>query len=436
MLGWLLWGIGTDPVLGRRIGCSRAGPVSRSATSRRTAFRRISISLSCRAALFDPMMSNRFSPHPPRITQESGLDFSRRLVCGSDPMRSRPRTRVLHRSSAYAAASTSQARYLCRRDSGTAPGARDDRAPVPRRLPLRWHDPMLFVRRVVRREDPGDGAARTSRDLYDIVNLFRRNDLRMYPDVDSLGASRRSVRLRTFGVPTASDFTDSPLLVELESEWDNMLGHQLPALPPLAPFLEELPLSSLGSRAMSTRSSRARSPTARTRTRRGRHPRASRHGEWACRSRRCVSPPRIICSSSSAYHGGTRLIEPYSFATDARRQPDPPCRTSRRQRTPLVSRRARSRVSAQRRHRSGQSSRSSSRPEVRCMRHRSIGRWSLRRAGHRDLVPGRHLGSTFTSAAVGREFAHTKRNATLRAHQDSYGSRCSGRHGRYIGERY
>jgi len=79
------------------------------------------------------------------------------------------------------------------------------------------------------------------RDLYDIVNLFRRNDLRMYPDAIR-SALHDKCAAKNIGVPTAADFTGSPLLVELESEWGNMLGHQLPALPPLAPFLDELPL--------------------------------------------------------------------------------------------------------------------------------------------------------------------------------------------------
>ena len=79
------------------------------------------------------------------------------------------------------------------------------------------------------------------RDLYDIVNLFRRNDLRMYPDAIR-SALVEKCAAKSIAVPTAADFVRSPLLVELESEWGNMLGHQLPALPPLAPFLEELPV--------------------------------------------------------------------------------------------------------------------------------------------------------------------------------------------------
>src|SRR5579885_2088219 len=47
---------------------------------------------------------------------------------------------------------------------------------------------------------------------------------------------------KTVLVPTAAHSEDSPLFAELRSGWANMLGHQLPTAPSLAPFLEELPV--------------------------------------------------------------------------------------------------------------------------------------------------------------------------------------------------
>jgi hypothetical protein len=78
------------------------------------------------------------------------------------------------------------------------------------------------------------------RDLYDIVNLYRRNDLRLYPDLIR-EALREKCEVKSFPVPTAADFVDSPRVAELGADWANMLGHQLPALPPLQGFLDELP---------------------------------------------------------------------------------------------------------------------------------------------------------------------------------------------------
>jgi hypothetical protein len=78
------------------------------------------------------------------------------------------------------------------------------------------------------------------RDLYDIVNLHRRHDLRLDPELirDVLAAKCAT---KGIALPTAETIADAPHRDELESEWANMLGHQLPALPPLEQFVGELP---------------------------------------------------------------------------------------------------------------------------------------------------------------------------------------------------
>jgi hypothetical protein len=80
------------------------------------------------------------------------------------------------------------------------------------------------------------------RDLYDIINLFRRDDLRRYPGLIKQALAEKCA-VKNIAVPTAADFTlDTPLIVALEGDWALMLGHQLPALPPLQGFLDELPM--------------------------------------------------------------------------------------------------------------------------------------------------------------------------------------------------
>lgn len=78
------------------------------------------------------------------------------------------------------------------------------------------------------------------RDLYDIINLYRR------PESRPKGAVIREVlieKCQTKGVsvPTFPTIETSDIRDELEAEWQNMLGHQLPALPPVADFWAELP---------------------------------------------------------------------------------------------------------------------------------------------------------------------------------------------------
>jgi predicted nucleotidyltransferase component of viral defense system len=78
------------------------------------------------------------------------------------------------------------------------------------------------------------------RDLYDIVNLFWRRDLRAQP-AQIRAALEEKCRTKGIVVPTYEALVASPFRAELESEWENMLRHQLPMLPPFALFWNELP---------------------------------------------------------------------------------------------------------------------------------------------------------------------------------------------------
>jgi predicted nucleotidyltransferase component of viral defense system len=76
------------------------------------------------------------------------------------------------------------------------------------------------------------------RDLYDIVNLFRREDLRLEQELIR-STLERKCESKGIDLPTHDAIDSSPLRVELESEWESMLGHQLPVLPPVEQFWEE-----------------------------------------------------------------------------------------------------------------------------------------------------------------------------------------------------
>lgn len=78
------------------------------------------------------------------------------------------------------------------------------------------------------------------RDLYDIVNLFRREDLHRHPKLISDVLAEKCVS-KGVEIPTLAALESSPYRQELESEWSNMLAHQLPQLPPFETFWAELP---------------------------------------------------------------------------------------------------------------------------------------------------------------------------------------------------
>lgn len=116
--------------------------------------------------------------------------------------------------------------------------------PVPRAIGHQYSDAPL----------PGDGVACYSltelfgeklralsercrpRDLYDVVHMHRHPDLiGRAPAVASVLA--RKCAHAGIVVPNADTIRSSPYREEIEREWDNMLGHQLPKpLPPFADF--------------------------------------------------------------------------------------------------------------------------------------------------------------------------------------------------------
>lgn len=76
------------------------------------------------------------------------------------------------------------------------------------------------------------------RDLYDVVNLYRHGEF--HPAAARiLDVLRQKCAFKGIGVPTLASLADKT--DELQVDWRNMLGHQLPALPPLESFLDVLP---------------------------------------------------------------------------------------------------------------------------------------------------------------------------------------------------
>lgn len=78
------------------------------------------------------------------------------------------------------------------------------------------------------------------RDLYDVINLYRRAEMTPHGPLIKEVLVEKCVGK---GVPVTSVdlLTNSALVPELAAQWDNMLGHQLPALPPFAEFWDALP---------------------------------------------------------------------------------------------------------------------------------------------------------------------------------------------------
>lgn len=76
------------------------------------------------------------------------------------------------------------------------------------------------------------------RDLYDVINLYRNDSARPAASV-MLDVLRQKCDFKGIGLPTL--LTLEPHKGDLEGGWATMLAHQLPALPPVDAFWNELP---------------------------------------------------------------------------------------------------------------------------------------------------------------------------------------------------
>lgn len=78
------------------------------------------------------------------------------------------------------------------------------------------------------------------RDLYDVVHLYRHESTRQGRDL-ILSTLKAKCAFKGIQLPTMETLKSKAERDELVSEWENMLGHQVPALPPFEQFWQELP---------------------------------------------------------------------------------------------------------------------------------------------------------------------------------------------------
>jgi len=77
------------------------------------------------------------------------------------------------------------------------------------------------------------------RDLYDVVYLYRHDNIRS-DRVLVLSTLKKKCESKKIPIPTIEILENKTERTELESEWENMLAHQLPVLPPFEQLWQEL----------------------------------------------------------------------------------------------------------------------------------------------------------------------------------------------------
>ena len=78
------------------------------------------------------------------------------------------------------------------------------------------------------------------RDLYDVVHFYRHRDMIGDPR-PVYSVLQKKCAYKEIPVPTYESFQQHEKLDELAPQWEHMLAHQLPVLPPMESFWAELP---------------------------------------------------------------------------------------------------------------------------------------------------------------------------------------------------
>jgi predicted nucleotidyltransferase component of viral defense system len=437
VLGWLLWGIGTDPVLSTQW-------VFKGGTCLKKCYietYRFSEDLDFTVLPGGPIRPEDVGPLLDgvlaRVRDASGINFSARAPA----LRLRPGELTAEGRVYYIGPRATRDPARVKLD--LAADEKVVRPPVLREIEHPYPDgPLVGKVRCYSFEEVfaeklrAMGQRARPRDLYDIVNLFRRNDLRLYPEVIRTALEEKCAA-KAVPIPTAETFTDTTLVATLEADWSNMLGHQLPALPPLQGFLDELPQLFGWLEGSVVFEEMAPVPAGRDEDASWSPPPTV--ATWGVgvplESLRFAATNHLLVELN--YDGSSRLIEPYALRMSgagrlllhAERADGTGHRTYgvdkiaglRVTTTPFrpqfpIEFSARGPLHAPLQSRASSGRRAARSPS------------RVRRFGQPEYI--------YECTVCGREFAHTRSNSRLRKHNDPSGYPCRGRSGRFVGRRY
>ena len=242
VLGWVLWGIGTEPRL-------HDNWVFKGGTCLKKCFietYRFSEDLDFTVLENGPIepaeVLEAISRVLDRVNQESGIDFAlQEPVCRSRPSGRSAEVRVYYRGPRNTPG-PARIKFDLTKDElvVSPPVLRPVSHEYPDTLPPPGQVRCYSFEEVFAEKLRAMGERSRPRDLYDIVNLFRRPDFRRHPDL-VLDVLRQKCQTKGIPVPSAESIQASRMFEELKSEWGNMLAHQLRALPDFDRFWAEVP---------------------------------------------------------------------------------------------------------------------------------------------------------------------------------------------------
>lgn len=242
VIGWVLWGIGADEALS-------TSWAFKGGTSLKKCYLetyRFSEDLDFTVLPGGPVLAEDLMPilqrALERVHQQSGIVFSDRAPLLKTHAAGRyTEGRVYYRGPRNAPSVASLKLDLSASEQVARPTVLQEIAHAyPDELPRPGTVRCYSFDEVFAEKIRAMGERSRPRDLYDIINLFRRDDLRSQPEVIRQVLIEKC-QSKGVPVPTFGALETSPHRADLENEWGNMLAHQLPQLPPFASFWDELP---------------------------------------------------------------------------------------------------------------------------------------------------------------------------------------------------
>lgn len=242
VIGWVLWGIGADDTLSTTW-------AFKGGTSLKKCYLetyRFSEDLDFTVLPGGPILAKELSPILERVLervhQQSGIVFTDRLpLLKTHVSGNYTEGRVYYRGPRNTPGVTSLRLDLTSSERVVRPTVLQAISHVyPDNLPSPGTVRCYSFDEVFAEKIRAMGERSRPRDLYDIINLFRRDDLRSQPEVIRQVLVEKC-ESKGVQVPTFAALQASPNQADLENEWGNMLAHQLQELPPFATFWEELP---------------------------------------------------------------------------------------------------------------------------------------------------------------------------------------------------